>query len=52
MRFIFIANEMLTLRGIFSNVTKKITICLESMEENRGKSNLVKNNRGELGEPG
>ena len=51
MRIIFVANEMLTLRGIFSNVTNH-HFCLESMEENRGKSNLVKNNRGELREPG
>ena len=50
MRVIFVANEMLTLSGIFSNVTNHHLS--GKFGENRGKSNLVKNNRGKLGEPG
>ena len=50
MRFIFIANEMLTLSEIFSNLTNYHLS--GKFGENRGKSKLVKNNRGKLGEPG
>ena len=50
MAVIFVANEILTLSGIFSNLINHHLS--GKFGENRGKSNLVKNNRGKLGEPG